>query len=412
MHVLYVHKEFPGHFGHLARYLAEHHGIECSFVYSNIPSRFGGRLPPGLDRSVRLIPYQTRGASKDTHFCNLHTEISMWNSMAVYQTLKARPEIKPDLIVGHAGFGTALFLRDLYPCPLIVHCEFFERAGKPYLFSRPEFPPNEMDILRTRAQNATNLLNLEACTAAYSPTDWQRSLFPVAYQGKISTIFDGIDRRFWYRRPAPHPVADALRLPPGRRVVTYVSYGLEAIRGFDIFMKVAKRICDARSDVIFVVVGADRIYYGHHVQSTAEQSFYKYAVSQDQYDFSRFFFTGQVAEAQLVEILSLSDLHIYLTIPFVLSWSLFDALSCGCTVLASDTEPVREVIRHEENGLLADFDNVDSFSRLAFRVLDDPAQFRALGEKGVRLIDEKYSLEKIAPRMLDFYQQTIRTASA
>src|SRR5207302_10304667 len=118
MHVLFVHKGFPGHFGHLARYLAEHHGMECTFVYYIIPSRFRGQLPAGIDKGIRLIPYKSRGASPDTHFCNLHTEISMWHAQAVYDTMKGLPSIQPDVVVGHCGFGTALFLADLYPCPV------------------------------------------------------------------------------------------------------------------------------------------------------------------------------------------------------------------------------------------------------------------------------------------------------
>jgi glycosyltransferase involved in cell wall biosynthesis len=407
MHVLFVHKEFPGHFGHLARYLAEHAGVECTFVYRSLPARFQGRLPDGMDRGIRLIPYESRGAARDTHFCNVHLEISLWHAQAVYELLKARPVLKPDVVVGHSGYGTALFLTQLYRCPLVVHCEYFEQPGRPRLFSRPEFPPSEADRLRSLAQNASNLLNLQACAAGYSPTAWQRSVFPAEYRHKIATIFDGIDRAFWYRRPVPRRIGN-LSVPDGTRVVTYCAYGLEAARGFDVFMKVARRICAERSDVLFVVVGADRPYYGEDLRFIREKSFLQHVLAQGGFDRSRFVFTGQILEAQLVEILSLSDLHIYLTVPFVLSWSLMDALACSCTVLGSATAPVQEVIRHEENGLLADFDDVEGLARQALRVLADPAQFRPLGEAGVRLVDEKYSLARTAPRLLDLLQRVIR----
>jgi glycosyltransferase involved in cell wall biosynthesis len=404
MHLLFVHKEFPGHFGHLARYLARHHGVECTFVYSNLPNRFGGRLPPGADEGIRLIPYQARGASAATHFANLHTEISLWHAQAVYELLKARPDVRPDVVVGHSVFGTALFLPDLYDCPLVVHCEFFERPRQPYALGRPDFPPSEADRLRARAQNATNLLNLQACTAAYSPTEWQRSLYPAEYRDRIATIFDGIDCDFWQRRSVPRRIGNLAAIPAGARVVTYCSYGLEALRGFDIFMKVAKRIGDARPDVFFVVVGADRGYYGDDKRHVQASSFAQHVLAQGDYDLRRFVFTGQVLEDQLADVLSLSDLHIYLTMPFVLSWSLFDALACGCTVLASDMAPVREVIRHEQNGLLADFFDVDGLARLALRVLDDPGRYTALGQAGRRLVEEKYSLAVTAPQVLQLCQ--------
>jgi glycosyltransferase involved in cell wall biosynthesis len=430
MHVLFVHKEYPGHFGHVARHLAQREGYECTFVFSRVPDRFaqrqaapggdagpaqitvsqsgvvGGVASPGQsDGGVRLIQYRARGASQATHPCSLHFEISIWHTHAVYETMKARPDIRPDLVVGHSGFGTALFLADLYECPLINYCEYYYRARNSDLDFRPEFPPQEVDILRVRAHNAPILLNLDAAAACYSPTEWQRSVFPVEYQPKIATIFDGIDRDFWYRRQVPRRIAGR-PIPPAMKVVTYVSYGLEAMRGFDIFMKVAKRICDARRDVIFVVVGADRTYYGQDLKHIQARSFREHVLAQDQYDLSRFFFTGQVLEEQLVEILSLSDLHIYLTVPFVLSWSLMDALACGCTVLASDTAPVREMIEHEKNGLLAGFFDVEGLTREALRVLDDPQTFRPLGEAGVRLIDERYSMTRTMPRMIELYEAT------
>jgi len=438
VHILFVHKEYPGHFGHVARRLAQRDGFECTFVYSRVPDRYRNVLPAATaagmgptqitvsqsgvvgtttpavesDGGVQLIQYQARGAAQATHPCSIHFEISIWHSHAVYQALKARPEIKPDLVVGHSGFGTALFLADLYDCPIINYCEYYYRSRDSDLDFRPEFPPDELDILRVRAHNATILLNLQAAAACYSPTQWQRSVFPVEYQPKIATIFDGIDRTFWYRRKLPSRRPGNLPpIPPEMKVVTYVSYGLEATRGFDIFMKAARRICDARRDVLFIVVGSDRIYYGQDLKHIKARSFREYVLAQDRYDLDRFLFTGQVSEEQLVEILSLSDLHIYLTAPFVLSWSLMDALACGCTVLGSDTAPVREVIEHEKNGLLAGFFDVDGLTREALRVLDDPRQFRPLGEAGMSLIDDRYSMAKTIPEHVKLFERVVAQGS-
>ena len=157
-----------------------------------------------------------------------------------------------------------------------------------------------------------------------------------------------------------------------------------------------------------MVIGADRPYYGGDLRHVPEKSFIQHVLSQDSDDLNRFIFAGQIMETKLVEILSLSDLHIYLTVPFVLSWSMMDALACGCTVLGSATAPVEEMIRHEENGLLASFDDVEGLTHQALRVLKDPEQFRPLGQAGVRLIDEKYSLTRTAPQLLDLFQRVIR----
>jgi glycosyltransferase involved in cell wall biosynthesis len=170
-------------------------------------------------------------------------------------------------------------------------------------------------------------------------------------------------------------------------------------------MRVARRICEARDDVIFVVVGADRMYYGQQQPRLGTASFREHVMAREDYDLGRFLFTGQILEDDLARILSRSDLHIYLTVPFVLSWSLMDALACGCTVLASDTAPVREMICHEGSGLLAGFGDVDVLTEQALRVLDDTEAFRPLSETGTRMIHEQYSVEAILPRIRAFYEE-------
>ena len=138
-------------------------------------------------------------------------------------------------------------------------------------------------------------------------------------------------------------------------------------------MNCAKKLCERRPDVRFVVAGQDRICYGGDEAATGERSFKSWVLAQDQYDLSRFHFVGLLPPVELAKLFSITDLHVYLTVPFVLSWSLLNALACGATVLASDTAPVREIIRHGENGLLAGFFDVDDMVRQAERVLDGRA---------------------------------------
>ena len=398
MHILFVHQNFPAQFGHIASLLVKRHGYRCTFV---------SELPAAQVDGVRLIRYRTKGdVTRHGHEFSRTFESCTWHAHAVYTALKAHPEVKPDLIVGHSGFGSTLFLADLYDCPIINYFEYYYRSRHSDLDFRPDFPVRQRDVLRVRARNAMILCDLQTCTAGYCPTEWQRSLIPAEYQPKLRTIFDGIDRTFWYRRQVPRFIGPQ-EIPVGTKIVTYVSRGFESMRGFDIFMRVAKRICAERSDVIFIVVGADRVCYGDDRRQCTGKSFLKYVLARDKYDLKRFFFTGPILESQLVELFSLSDLHFYLTVPFVLSWSLMNALAVGCTVLASDTAPVREVIRHGENGLLAGFFDVDDFTKQALRVLDAPAEFRHLGQAGTRLIDKSYSLTKTLPQMVKFFRQTV-----
>jgi glycosyltransferase involved in cell wall biosynthesis len=445
MHVLFIHKVFPAQFGHVARYLVQREGFQCTYVCERLPAtvagvgpvqytpdfasgtQTGSRAPatgPASAFQFTLFtpPSQPQSPSPPAEeivegirllqYDPLEGETSSFDSLVsrghtVYQLLKAHPEVRPDLVVGSSIYASSTFLPDLYDCPVINYFDYYYHRHDSYVDFRPEFPPDEIDVVRARAHNALVLLDLHACAAGYSPTQWQRDLFPAEHRHKIATIFDGVDREFWYRRPVPRRIGDRA-VPPQTRFVTYVARGLEAMRGFDIFMRMAKRIAEVRSNVIFVVVGSDHFYHGQDLKYIRAPSFREHVLQQDHYDLSRFVFAGRVSSSQLAEILSLSDLHVYLTAPFVLSWSLFDALACGCTVLASDIAPVREVIGHEQTGLLAGFFDVDGLTRQALRVLDDPEQFRPLGQAGVELIDAKYSLTRTVPEMVALYRRVAK----
>ncbi len=162
--------------------------------------------------------------------------------------------------------------------------------------------------------------------------------------------------------------------------------------------------------MLFVVVGEDRICYGGDAEFTGSKSFKEWVLARDDYDLSRFVFTGLVSTQTLVNLFAISDLHIYLTVPFVLSWSLMDALACGTTVLASNTPPVREMIRDGHNGLLTDFFDVEALADLASKVLDAPREYKHLGRAGVEMIRDRYSLEVCLPRMLALYEDAFHAA--
>ena len=396
MHILFVHQNFPAQFGHVADYLCNKHGYRCTFV---------SEKPAAKNGNFERLQYQVKGgATQHNHYCSRTFENAIWHTHAVQEALKARPDVRPDLVVGHSGFGSTLFLRDLYPCPVVNYFEYFYRPKDSDMDFRPEFPPEEIDCMRARARNATILLDLENCNLGYSPTHWQRDRLPELFHDKVRVIFDGIDTTVWKPQPNAPRQIDKLTVPKDTRIVTYVSRGLESMRGFDIFMQVAKRLCDCRQDVIFLVVGQDRICYGGDRRITGEMTFKEWVLSKDKYDLSRVHFLGLVPPKTLAHILALSDLHVYLTAPFVLSWSLMNALACGCTVLASDTAPVQEMITHGENGLLANFFDVEGLTRTAYQVLSDPGKFRPLGKSAAEGIRSKYDLELCLPQMMELYE--------
>ncbi len=402
MHLLFVHQNFPAQFGHIASYLVKEKRFRCTFVSEKPAGKFGG---------IERIQYRIRGgATARNHYCSRTFENAVWHTHAVYEALKARPDIQPDLIVGHSGFGSTLFLRELYRCPIINYFEYFYRPKGAEMDFRPDFPSTELDRLRARARNAMILLDLDNCDAGYSPTHWQRDRLPAPYHDKVRVIFDGIDTNVWRRAGGVNPRSRRLgdrTFPPDVRLVTYVSRGMESMRGFDLFMKMAHRLCKLRKDVLFLIAGQDRICYGGDEKVTGSKSFKDWVLAQDDYDRSRFIFLGLLPPTTLAQLFNITDLHVYLTVPFVLSWSLLNALACGATVLASDTAPVREVIEPDRNGLLVDFFDVDGMVDLANRVLDDPQGFKPLGAAGVELVQERYSLHVCLPRMFQLYEDAV-----
>ena len=399
MHVLFVHQNFPAQFGHIARCLVKDHGFRCTFVSQH---------PPGHGDGTERIQYHVKGgATEKTHYCGRSFENALWHSHAVFEALRARPDIKPDLIVGHSGYLSTSFLRELYDCAIVNYFEYYYHTTGSDMDFRPEFTYAELTRLRALARNANLLLDLSACDVGYSPTQWQRSLLPAVFHPKVRVIFDGIDTSLWRPRAGLPRRVGSMPVPVDVKIVTYVARGFESMRGFDIFMKMAKLLGERRRDVLFVVVGEDRVCYGGDHDLIGKRSFKEWVLSQDTFDLSRFLFPGRMPATLLAELLAMSDLHVYLTVPFILSWSLMDALACGATILASDTAPVREMIQHGHNGLLTDFFDVERMAQAASEVLDHPEDYKNLGRRGAEMIRNKYSLEVCLPQMRHLYEEAV-----
>ncbi|GIW75561.1 MAG: glycosyl transferase family 1 [Phycisphaerae bacterium] len=415
MHVLYVHQNFPAQFGHIARHLVQKLNWKCTFV-----SEVAGGTTDGIER----VQYKlTGGATRHNHFCSRTFENCIWHCHGVYEALIQRPDLRPDLIVGHSGFGSTLFLRELYPdVPVVNFFEYYYRSHDPD--SDMDFRKDlgwkipQIKYLRSRSRNAMILLDLQNCQQGYTPTRFQKSRFPIEYDSKIRVIFDGVDRSVYhgYEESLRPPVSQrglrtiaGVRVPADVRVVTYVSRGFESMRGFDVFMKAAKIICERMPNVLFLVVGTDRIAYGGDEAYTGGKTFKQWVLDQDHYDLERIRFVGRLPMDELARTLASTDLHIYLTVPFVLSWSMMDAMSCGAVVLGSDTSPVREMIRDGHNGLLVDFFNPQAIADKACEVLIDPDSFRPLGRFAEQTIMENYSLEAVLPQMLQLYEDALNT---
>lgn len=397
MHILFIHQNFPAQFRYLAPRLIKEHGWRCTFA----TAKAEGTLP-----GVEKVVYTCKGgATKANHVCTQNFENTVWEAHAVYEMLKQRPDVQPDLIVAHTGFGSSLFLPFLYDAPIINFLEMFYSPTGGDLGYRKELPVDEETLLRIKTKNAMILSDLVNCDRGWSPTRYQRDFFPKELRSKIEVIFDGIDTAIYHRRNNPQRIINGQPIaPPGKRIVTYVARGFERMRGFDIFMEASRLIAETFPDVLFVVVGKDTVHYGSDLKYFKESNYREHLLASGRYDLSKYLFTGFVPEETLADILSISDLHIYLTEPFIASWSMVDAMSCGAVLLASDQQCVREYIEPGKNGLLVDFFDVEALAKQAVEVLRDPVAYRPLAEAAMQTVREGYSVDVAVPRLKTFFE--------
>jgi len=412
VNVLFIHDAFPAQFGRLGLELAKRHGWRCEFLVQSLSSC--PTPTPEMLRCLELhqMPMTAEHRSGEgVPWPRIYGQY-LEQCRSVHDAIKAKPRLRPDLVVAHGGRGApTLFLREVLDCPIINYCEYYFAASHRDISYRIDLPPAGPAPFFPRCINAPTLATLVDCDAGYSATHWQKSSFPARFHAKIEVRFDGIDPELYRPGPAP-PRIGATSVPAGTRVVTFVSRGLESIRGFDLFMKAAHRIARARPDVLFVVVGGDEVHYGWDQLHTGSPSFKQWALGQGAYDLSRFLFPGRIPPEQLADVFRISDLHIYLTAPFVLSWSLLNAMASGCVVLASDVAPVREVVRPGENGLVAPLFDLDVLTETALRVLDGPSEFAPLGRAARRTIEEHYSLDACVPPLKDFFERVAAQGSS
>jgi glycosyltransferase involved in cell wall biosynthesis len=258
----------------------------------------------------------------------------------------------------------------------------------------PEFPAALDDRLRVSTWRAHHLLALEQCDVAIAPTQWQKSQFPATYQPKIQVLHEGIATDVLSPDPqAQFTLPNGQVLKAGDPVVTYVARNLEPYRGFHVFMRSLPALLEAHPTCQVLIVGGDEVSYGRAPKNA--KSWREALLREVDIDTSsetgRVHFLGKLPYAQYRRVLQVSAVHVYLTYPFVLSWSLLEALSSGCAVVASDTAPVREVIRHGENGLLVDFFDGTQIVDAVLKVLADPAGMQAMRRAAVESVKERFA---------------------
>jgi len=399
--LVFVDPRYPGHFEAVVRWLCERAGASVTFVCETVQ-----KPPPA---GVRLVPSapDAQGQSGRPYFFSRYFEA---DARAMFGVLRAVEDAKlapaTHLFVGHAASGSTAMLRAAFPrVPSVglfdvFHDQHLDGAG------RVEFPPGPENRLRSPLRNATVLLELQLCTAGYAPTPYQKSALPEAFHSKLSVRWEPVDTA----RFAPGLPTGALEppWPQGTRLVTYVARGLEAFRGFDLFMDVAMQVAERLPDVHFAIAGAPETYSGHEMAHIKARSFKDHVLAQCQYPGDRFHFLGFISEEEVADLLKLSSVHFHWTVPHALSRSAIEAAASGALVVASDTAPVRDLLEHGYSGLLFELYDVAAAVRLVIDGLEDPLRYRPVREAARRLALQRHSLEVAAPKLAELFAEVAR----
>jgi glycosyltransferase involved in cell wall biosynthesis len=386
MRVLFVHQNFPGQYGHIAAHYAAQPGNQVVAIgeKSNLQRR--QQL-----RGVKLLGYELQNLQTTPFEASVQRAIHRGKRVATAASVLRRSGFVPDVIFAHIGWGEALFLKDVFPeAKILLYGEFYYRSQGGDMGFDPEYAATPDKVLRLRVMNAPLLMSLDAADWTMAPTRWQWRQFPEVYRSRISVIHDGID-------------TDAV-VPgnPEKELITYVARNLEPYRGFHTFMRAIPEIQKRRPKAHIVIVGGEEVSYSPRLPAGETYRSRLLRELDGRIDLSKVTFFGRIPYADYLSILRRSSVHVYLTYPFVLSWSLLEAMSAGCLIVGSRTPPVEEVIRDGENGLLTDFfsaegiaERIDHALTIDSREIRESARRTAVGHYDLKRICLPAQLELV-----------------
>ena len=389
MNFLFVHQNMPGQYRELVQWLAARGGHKIYFLTQR-------KNAPNLN-GIETRLYKThRSATKESYGLSRVWEEATGNGFGAAlaaKELETKEGFKPDIVIGHVGWGELTFIKQIWPdVPVIGLFEFYYNLGGGLVGFDPDEPISDHTPFLMQARNAVPLANIETVDMGHCPTLWQRDQFPSSFHDRMYVCHDGI--RTDKLRPNPKVTLGLGRL--GREltrddeVITYVARNLEKARGFHVFMRALPGILKERPNARVLIVGGNDTSYGgkskHRGGLRAEM---EAEVGAD-VDWNRVHFLGQVPYPDYQKIIQISRCHIYLTMPFVLSWSLLESMSMGAVIVASDVAPVREAITDGETGLLVDFFDHNAIASRVVDVLARPEEFAHLRQAARDHVIKKY----------------------
>ena len=410
MNILFIHQNFPGQFKFLAPALVQQgHTVVAMTMQKTEVKQWQG---------VKLVPYSaSRGSTPNVHPWVSDFETKTIRAEACFRSaLEMKTQgFTPDLIIAHPGWGESLFLKDVWPhARLGIYCEFYYHPDEADVGFDPEFPSKDVgEVCRLRLKNLNNLLHFEVVDAGISPTQWQASTFPEPFRAKITVVHDGIDTEAVAPNQAVSLTLNGdIKLTRADEVITFVNRNLEPYRGYHIFMRTLPELLKRRPNARVLIVGADDVSYGARPEGGKKWKDIFASEVRPQIsaaDWSRVHFLGHISYQLFIPLRQLSTVHVYLTYPFVLSWSLLEAMSVGCAIVASHTQPLREAIRHNDTGRLVDFFDVPGLVNEVCVLLDDPTARAKLGANARAFAQANYDLKTVClPRQLAWVQGLLK----
>lgn len=394
MRILIIHQNFPGQYKHLAPALVQQ-GHEVVSLTPKVDK-------PTVWKGVKLIPYKIgRGSAKGIHpwLGDLETKVIRGEACYRHALALAKQGFAPDVILAHHGWGEPMFLKDVWPnAKMGLYCELYHLNDKNTVAFDPEFPVADMqsNALRLRLKNLNNTLHFEAGDAGISPTKFQADTFPPAFRDKITVLHDGVDTELVQPKPdAVLKVSEELSLTRDDEVITFINRNLEPYRGYHIFMRALPELLQRRPNAQVVMIGGDEVSYGASPPKgqTWKQLYIDEVRSKiPDADWERVHFLGRVPYDRFLAMMQVSRVHVYLTYPFVLSWSLLESMATECAIVASGTRPVQEVLTEGETGRMVDFFDGPAMVERVCELMDDPEQRRALGKAARAFAVENYDL--------------------
>jgi len=388
MKILFLHNNFPGQYRRIASHLARMGGV----------TMVAGTLASNTQQfCVRRVNYrQHRDVTANIHPTLVIMERAILTAQAAFRALYKLKEagFTPDLICAHSGWVPSLLMKELFPTAKILtlyewyynacgsDADFLEEAGHDA-------------AARTHFRNLPILADLAVMDWRTSPTGWQWSRFPARFRNEISVLHDGVDCRYFSPAQASVTVGERTFLR-GDEVITYVARGMEPYRGFPQFMEAVSILQKRRPNLHVLVAGNDRTAYGR--ERPDGKTHREHALETLDPDASRIQFLGLVPLSTLQAMFRITRAHVYLTVPFVLSWSMLEAMAAGAVVVGSDTPPVRELIAHDVNGILTDFFDANAIADRIENVLNGEVDAERLSRAARDTIIADYDTRSILPR--------------